>query len=64
MLRKIAKQKMTDFFEDILIPVFGVSEVKCGKNVKVEKKKLMPSYILIKMNMTDKSWHLVKIYLE
>ncbi|AFC73839.1 transcription termination/antitermination protein NusG [Rickettsia montanensis] len=59
MLRKIAKQKMTDFFEDILIPVFGVSEVKRGKNVKVEKK-LMPSYILIKMNMTDKSWHLVK----
>ncbi|ADE29644.1 transcription termination/antitermination protein NusG [Rickettsia prowazekii] len=59
ILRKIAKQKMTDFFEDILIPVFGVSEVKRGKNVKVEKK-LMPSYILIKMNMTDKSWHLVK----
>ncbi|AFE52583.1 transcription antitermination protein NusG [Rickettsia prowazekii str. GvV257] len=59
ILRKIAKQKMTDFFGDILIPVFGVSEVKRGKNVKVEKK-LMPSYILIKMNMTDKSWHLVK----
>ena len=59
MLRKIAKQKMTDCFEDILIPVFGISEVKRGKNVKVEKK-LMPSYILIKMNMTDKSWHLVK----
>ena len=37
MLRRISKQKMTDFFEDILIPVFGVSEVKRGKNVKVEK---------------------------
>jgi len=59
MLDKIDKQKMSDFFEDILVPVFGVSEVKRGKNVKVEKK-LMPSYILIKMNMNDKSWHLVK----
>lgn len=59
MLEKINKQKMSDFFEDILVPVFGVSEVKRGKNVKVEKK-LMPSYILIKMDMTDKSWHLVK----
>ncbi|HJD66057.1 MAG TPA: transcription termination/antitermination protein NusG [Rickettsia endosymbiont of Bembidion nr. Transversale] len=59
MLERISKQKMSDFFDDILVPVFGVSEVKRGKNVKVEKK-LMPSYILIKMNMTDKSWYLVK----
>ncbi|WP_342270790.1 transcription termination/antitermination protein NusG [Rickettsia endosymbiont of Orchestes rusci] len=59
ILDKILKQKMSEFFEDILVPVFGVPEVKRGKNVKTEKK-FMPSYILIKMNMSDKSWHLVK----
>lgn len=37
MLERISKQKMSDFFDDILVPVFGVSEVKRGKNVKVEK---------------------------
>lgn len=59
MLTKIAKQNMSGFFEDILVPVFGVSEVKRGKEVRVEKK-IMPSYILVKMDMTDKAWHLVK----
>ncbi|HJD55193.1 MAG TPA: transcription termination/antitermination protein NusG [Rickettsia endosymbiont of Pyrocoelia pectoralis] len=59
MLTKIAKQQMSGFFEDILVPVFGVSEVKRGKEVRVEKK-IMPSYIFIKMDMNDKAWHLVK----
>lgn len=59
MLTKIAKQNMSGFFEEILVPVFGVSEVKRGKEVRVEKK-IMPSYILVRMDMTDKAWHLVK----
>lgn len=59
MIDKIAKHKMSDLFEDISVPVFMVPEVKRGKNVKVEKK-LMSSYILVKMDMNDKSWHLVK----
>jgi len=41
------------------VPVIEVPEVKRGKTVKVEKK-FMPGYLLIKMQMTDESWHLVK----
>ncbi|WP_342272709.1 transcription termination/antitermination protein NusG [Candidatus Tisiphia endosymbiont of Parasteatoda lunata] len=59
ILDQIAKQGMSEFFEDIVVPVIEVPEVKRGKNVKTEKK-FMPGYILIKMNMTDDSWHLVK----
>ncbi|XVN42310.1 MAG: transcription termination/antitermination protein NusG [Candidatus Rickettsia vulgarisii] len=59
ILDQIAKQNMSEYFEDIVVPVIEVPEVKRGKNVKTEKK-FMPSYVLIKMNMTDKSWHLVK----
>ncbi|MFY9589435.1 transcription termination/antitermination protein NusG [Rickettsia endosymbiont of Halotydeus destructor] len=59
IIDQINKQKMSEFFEDIVVPVYGVPEVKRGKNVNTEKK-FMPSYILIKMYMNDKVWHLVK----
>lgn len=54
-----AKFNLSDEFSEIVIPAVEVPEVKRGKSVKVEKK-FMPGYILIKMNMTDEGWHLVK----
>ncbi len=59
ILDQVAKHNMSEFFEDIVVPVIEVPEVKNGKTVKGEKK-FMPGYILIKMKMTDESWHLVK----
>jgi transcription termination/antitermination protein NusG len=56
---QIARQNMSDYFEDIVVPVVEVPEIRRGKKVVVEKK-FMPGYVLIKMNMTDESWHLVK----
>lgn len=59
ILDKIAKNAMSSLFEEIVVPVLEVSEVRRGKVVKAEKK-FMPGYILIKMQMTDESWHLIK----
>lgn len=56
---QIVKNKMSEHFEEIVVPVVEVPDVKRGKKVLVEKK-LMPGYVLIKMDMNDKSWHLVK----
>jgi len=56
---QVAKQGMSEYFEDIIVPVVEVPEVRRGKNV-ISEKKFMPGYILIKMNMTDNAWHLVK----
>lgn len=56
---QIVKNKMSEYFEDIVVPVIEVPEVKRGKKV-LQEKKLMPGYVLIKMEMNDKSWHLVK----
>ena len=56
---QIVKKKMSDYFEEIVVPVIEVPEIKRGKKV-LSEKKFMPGYILIKMNMTDESWHLVK----
>jgi transcriptional antiterminator NusG len=56
---QIVKRKMSDFFEEIVVPVVEVPEIKRGKKVLTEKK-FMPGYVLMKMKMTDESWHLVK----
>jgi transcriptional antiterminator NusG len=56
---QIVKKNMSDLFEDIVVPVIEVPEIKRGKQV-ITEKKFMPGYILIKMKMTDESWHLVK----
>lgn len=56
---QVRKMKMSEYFEDIVVPAIEVPEVKRGKKV-MQEKKLMPGYVLIKMDMNDKSWHLVK----
>lgn len=56
---QISKHNMSEYFDEIFVPVIQVPEIKKGKKVLAEKK-FMPGYILIKMNMTDDSWHLVK----
>lgn len=50
---------MTDFVEEILLPIENVSEVKSGQT-KVVEKRLWPGYLLAKMTLTDESWHYVK----
>lgn len=48
-----------DFIEEILLPTENVSEVKKGQQ-KIVEKRLWPGYLLIKMKLTDESWHFVK----
>lgn len=48
-----------DLIEKVLLPIENVSEVKCGQQ-KVVEKRLWPGYLLVKMNLTDESWHYVK----
>ncbi len=56
---EVNKKKLTDFFEDFLIPTQRTLEIKKGKKVEGEKK-FYPGYIMIKMIMNDDTWHLVK----
>ncbi|MGE0714985.1 MAG: transcription termination/antitermination protein NusG [Alphaproteobacteria bacterium] len=59
-IREQAEQKnMVDKFEDILVPTEEVVEVRRGAKVNAERK-FFPGYVLIKMEMTDETWHLVK----
>jgi transcriptional antiterminator NusG len=59
-IREQAEQKgWGDKFEEILVPTEEVVEVKRGAKVNSERK-LIPGYVLVKMDLTDETWHLVK----
>jgi transcriptional antiterminator NusG len=59
LLESIKNEKMESFFEEILIPCETVVELKKGEK-KTSSRKFFPGYILVKMELTDETWHLVK----
>ncbi|WP_334109260.1 transcription termination/antitermination protein NusG [Methylobacillus sp.] len=56
---RIARSDIEDMFGDILVPVEEVVEVKNGVK-SITERKLYPGYVLVQMQMSDQSWHLVK----
>ena len=59
-LREQAKQRgLEDHFDEILVPVETVVEVRRGRKVNAERK-FFPGYVLVKMDLTDEVYHLIK----
>jgi len=56
---QIELKNLHDLFGDILVPTESVVEIREGKKRKSERK-FYPGYVLVEMEMTDVSWHLVK----
>jgi transcription termination/antitermination protein NusG len=59
LLERIRRSGMQDLFGEILVPVEEVVEMKMGQK-SISERKFFPGYILVQMDMTDESWHLVK----
>ncbi len=53
------KAKIPDKFEEIVVPTHDVTEVKRGKRVQ-RKKKYFPGYVLIKCEMDNGIYHMIK----
>ena len=53
------KAKISDKFEEIIVPTHDVTEVKRGKRIQ-RKKKYFPGYVLIKSEMDNSIYHMIK----
>ena len=53
------KAKITDKFEEIVVPTHDVTEVKRGKRIQ-RKKKYFPGYVLVKCEMNNDIYHMIK----
>ncbi|NBX65625.1 MAG: transcription termination/antitermination factor NusG [Proteobacteria bacterium] len=56
---KAKKQGLESAIHEILVPKEEITEVKRGKRVAVERN-VYPGYVMIKMDMSDDAWHLIK----
>jgi len=54
-----AQKGLGDQFDEILVPSEEVTEVRRGQKINSERK-FFPGYVLVKMEMSDEAWHLVK----
>ncbi|MBP7339326.1 transcription termination/antitermination protein NusG [Niveispirillum sp.] len=56
---KAAQKGLEEKFGDILVPTEEVVEVRRGAKINSERK-FFPGYVLVKMELEDETWHLVK----
>ncbi|MFA7400626.1 MAG: transcription termination/antitermination protein NusG [Sideroxydans sp.] len=59
LLERIERTGVQDLFGQILVPVEEVVELKGGQKT-ISERKFFPGYLLVEMEMTDETWHLVK----
>ena len=59
LTERIRRSEIADQFGQILVPVEEVVEMKAGAKA-ISERKFFPGYVLVEMEMTDDSWHLVK----
>ncbi len=56
---RIQSLNMEDYIFQIEVPVHQVTEIKGGKRQQVQEK-VLPGYILVRMDLTDESWAVVR----
>ena len=56
---RISSLNMEDYIYQIEVPVHQVTEIKGGKRQQVQEK-VLPGYILVRMDLTDESWAVVR----
>ena len=53
-----AQQGLAEEIVEVMVPTEEVIEIRRGKKVQTERR-FMPGYVLVKMDLTDRSYHLI-----
>ena len=59
ILEQAKAQGLEDQFSEVLVPTEDVVEIRRGRKVNTERK-FFPGYVLVKMDLTDEIYHLIK----
>jgi transcriptional antiterminator NusG len=59
ILEQAKAQGLEDQFSEVLVPTEDVVEIRRGRKVNAERK-FFPGYVLVKMELTDQAYHLIK----
>lgn len=57
--QRVKSEGLEEYFDEVYIPTETVTEVKRGKRKEVEKK-FYKGYVFVKMNLNEKTWHVIK----
>ena len=57
--KAVENNGLQDLITDVRIPTEDVTEIKNNKR-RVVQRKILPGYVMIKMNMTNETWYIVR----
>ena len=59
VMKAAENRRMTDLIHEVNIPMETVTEITESGEQKTVERKVFPGYVLVKMILTDDSWHLM-----
>lgn len=59
LISEAGQKDLSHLFEEILVPTEHVVEIRRGRKVESERK-YFPGYVLVKVDLTDEAYHLIK----
>ena len=59
VMKAAENRRMTDLIQEVNIPMETVTEITESGEQKTVERKVFPGYVLVKMILTDDSWHLI-----
>ena len=59
ILEQASKLGIAEHIDEVSVPTQHIVEVKRGVRINSERK-IFPGYILIKMNLNEDTWHIIK----